>query len=330
MIPPMNLALDIFYLAVGFYFLAKSSDWLVLGSSVIAESMGVRQLVIGLTVVAWGTSAPEVVVSGLAAVKGDAGMSMGNVLGSNIANIALVLGASAIILPNVLQGALARRETFWLLASVALFWWLCSDYRVSRIDGAILLGAVSIYNLQLFAEARQASLGATPSEHVPEGWFESNPKLTVLIGGLVLAASAWVTLLGATGIANMFELSDEVMGLTVLAVGTSLPELSAGVSGALKGHSDISIGNVVGSNVFNVTGVVGIVAMIRPFGGPDEPEIFENLKDLVRFDFPVVMGFSIAALLIPAFGASRGGRLKGILLLTSFIAYTAYRVITDG
>jgi len=325
----MDLALELVLLVAGFYLLAKSSDWLVAGSSVVAERMGVRQLVIGLTVVAWGTSAPEVVVSSLAAVRESPGMSMGNVLGSNIANIGLVLGISSLILPQVLHGRLARREAFWLLVSVGIFWWLCADGRVSRVDGVVLLGAVSIYNFQLLWEARKASLGAKPEVDEPTNWVERNPRLTVLGGMLALAAAAYITVESAQALAGRAGLSDEVVGLTVLAVGTSLPELAAGVSGALRGHSDISLGNVVGSNVFNVTGVVGVVALIRPFGGDGEPEVRDALGELVSFDFFVVMTFSLAALLLPTLAPGRHGRAKGTLLLAGFLGYSGYLLIGE-
>lgn len=325
----MDLAKELVFLVVGFYFLAKSSDWLVMGSSIVAESMGVRQLVIGLTVVAWGTSAPEVVISSLAALQDNPGVSMGNVLGSNVANIGLVLGVSALILPDVLQGRLARREAFWFLASVGVFWWAASDFAISRSDGWVLLGCVTIYNLQLLWEARQASLGSESNDHEPEGWLEAHPRFTIVLGMLTLAGAAYLTLVGAEGLAYRVGLSKPVIGLTVIAVGTSLPELAAGVMGALRGHSDISIGNVVGSNVFNVTAVVGVVALIHPFGGPDEPHMQGVLERMVEFDFPVVLGFTLVAILIPALGGARAGRLKGALLLGGFVAYTAYLLITD-
>ncbi|MFT7670352.1 MAG: cation:H+ antiporter [Planctomycetota bacterium] len=324
----MELAQELIYLAIGFYFLAKGSDWLVEGSSVVAKRMGVRQLVVGLTVVAWGTSAPEVVVSSLAAIEDDVGISMGNVLGSNVANIGLVLGVSALILPDVLHGALGRRETFWLIASVAIFWWASSDYEVDRADAAILLGCVTLYNLQLLWEARQFSVGRKDRPALEGNWLARNPSALMILGGLAIAGAAWLTLEGAQGLARRAGLSNSVIGLTVVAIGTSLPELAAGVSGALKGHSDISIGNVVGSNVFNVLAVVGAVALIHPFGGQAEPEIASVLERMVSVDFPIVMGFSAAAILIPAFGGERGGRLKGALLLAAYLSYMLLTVLT--
>jgi cation:H+ antiporter len=324
MIRAMILAREILLLLFGFYFLAKGSDWLVAGSSTIADRMGVRPLIIGLTVVAWGTSAPEVVVSSLAAVDGNPGMAMGNVLGSNVANIGLVLGISALILPGVLHRALGGREAFWLLASVGVFWWRTADLELSRVDGGVLLACVTAYNLQLLWEARQLSVGADPELRIGRTWLERRPRVSAILGAIVIAAAAWATIEGAEGLARRAGLSNLVIGLTVLAVGTSLPELAAGVSGALKGHVDISIGNVVGSNVFNVLGVVGVVALIRPFGGAAEPVVQDALRHNLVVDFPIVLGFSLGAILITAFGGERGGRAKALLLLAAYSGYTAY------
>lgn len=321
----MHIAQEILYLVLGFIFLAKGSDWLVTGGSTLADRLGVRPLVVGLTVVAWGTSAPELVVSGKAAFGPDPEMAMGNVLGSNVANIGLVLGVSAIILPKVLEGALALRESFWLLGSVAIFWLLCRDLELSRTDGAILLGALSIYNLQLLWEARQRSVGVEADVLEPgASWLERSPVLATIMGGVTIALAATLTLEGAEGLAHRFEIDPVVVGLSILAVGTSLPELAAGVTSALKGHSDISVGNVVGSNVFNVLGVIGVVAIIHPLGGAADPVVQESLRTSVERDFPVVMVFSIVALILPAIGGEKAGRLKGFLMLTAYLGYMAF------
>jgi cation:H+ antiporter len=331
----MMLAVEILALLVGFYFLAKGSDWLVTGASAIAEGIGVRPLVVGLTVVAWGTSAPEVVVSGLAAFEGKAGITLGNVLGSNVANIGLVLGTCGVVLPAVMQGRMGFREIFWFLGSVALFWWRIADSEVTRLDAVIMLAGISVYNLQLLWEARQASVGAKAIEPPSDTWLERNPKSAVLIGMISISAAAKLVMIGATGyeefgpvgIAVRAGLSDAVIGFTVIAVGTSLPELAAGLSGAFKGHADISIGNVVGSNVFNVLGVIGIVGLIQPFGGEAADAVTKGAfaRSLAE-GFPVTIAFSVAAVLLPWIGGARGGRWKGALLLAGWVGYTAYQV----
>ncbi|MCB9914127.1 MAG: calcium/sodium antiporter [Planctomycetes bacterium] len=326
----MQLALEIAALVVGFTFLAKGSDWLVSGSSTIAQALGIRPLVVGLTVVAWGTSAPEVVVSGLAAYQGQTGITIGNVLGSNVANIGLVLGLSTLVLPDVLRARLGWREAFWLVASVLVFWGVALDGDVTRVDALVLLGALSIYNVQLLWEARQSSIGAPRAEVPRESFFERRPGLAVLLGITAISLAAKAVMIGATGLAVRAGLSEHVIGLTVVAVGTSLPELAAGVSGALKGHADISIGNVVGSNVFNVLGVVGVVGLIHPFGGAADPAGEQSIHIALGQDFAVVMGFSLAVVLLPMIRRGRMRRVKGGLLFLGWLAYTVVLVVSGG
>ena len=322
----MELALEILALLAGFYFLAKGSDWLVTGASVVAERIGVRPLVVGLTVVAWGTSAPEVVVSGRGALAGEVGVTMGNVLGSNVANIGLVLGLCTLVLPAVLRERLGWREIFWLLASLGILWYGVHDLEVSRLDAALFLGALTVYNLQLLWEARQASVGSEPIEPPSDTWWERHPKLSVLIGMLAIFLAAEAVMHGAMGLAMRAGLSTLVISLTVIAVGTSLPELAAGLSGAFKGHSDISIGNVVGSNVFNLLGVVGVVGLIHPFGGDQDEPGREVIRATLELEFPVVLGFSLAAVVLPMVLPGRGGRLKGAVLFLGWVGYTVYLI----
>ncbi len=325
----MNLTLDIVWLVLGFYLLAKGSSWLVTGSTMIADGLGVRPLIIGLTVVAWGTSAPEVVVSGVAALDGRPAIAMGNVLGSNVANIALVLGACAVILPAVLNSRLAFREIFWVIVSVGALWWVSADLLVSRLDAVILLGVFALYNLQLFLET--AKRPRLPRSAIPhsDNWFERHAKTSVLLGAAAIALGADRAIEGATGIAELAGISDRVIGLTAVAIGTSLPELAAGVSGALKGHKDISLGNVVGSNVFNVLAVIGIVGLIKPFGGADEPAVRDALQANLDFDFIAVAGFTVAVVILPMLGKDRGGRMKGGLLLLAYAVYVWFLFARD-
>lgn len=320
----MDLAQEALYLVVGFYLLARGSDWLVAGSSRLAARAGVRPLIVGLTVVALGTSAPEVVVSTLGALDGQPSLAMGNVLGSNVANIGLVLGVSSLLLPAVMHRGLALRETLWLLGSVALLWVVCTDGEVTRLDGGVLLIALAVYNLQLLWEARQLSLGARPDLAEPETWCEARPVLATVVGAVGIAFAAWLTIEGAVALVDRIGIDERVVGLTVVAVGTSLPELAAGVTGALRGQSEISVGNVVGSNVFNVLGVIGVVAVVRPFGGEVEPGVVEDLAQNTSIDFPIVLGFSVAALAATGLAGERFGRTKGALLLLAYLGYMVY------
>lgn len=325
----MELAKELIFLVLGFVYLAKGSDWLVEGGSALATRMGIRALVIGLTVVAWGTSAPELVVSGLAAVRGSTEVAMGNVLGSNVANIGLVLGVCGIILPSVLEKPLAVREGFWFLGSVGILWWVTRDAHIDRVDGVMLLAALVVYNIQLFVEAQRSNTSIPGVELPSEGasWMARHPVWGTIIGAITIAVAAGAALEGAEGLAYRAGLSEYTVGATVLAVGTSLPELAAGVAGALKGHSEISIGNVVGSNVFNLLAVIGVVSVIHPMGGPGQPDVQFALQTALDRQFPVVFGFTVAAVIVPTMGGAKFGRMKGYLFFSAFAVFIAVMFI---
>jgi cation:H+ antiporter len=310
------------FLVAGFVLLAKGADWLVDGGSSLARRAGVSTLAIGLTVVAWGTSAPEVVVSGVAAWQGDAGMSLGNVLGSNVANIGLVLGACATVLPVVLQKAMRPRELIWLFVSLGALWHVSSDGAITRADALVLLGVFAVYNAHLFLTARDA--GVT----FREGAMTSRrATITAACGMAAITLGSYLVVTGAEVGAYRLGMTKLVVGLTVLAIGTSLPELAAGLGGAFKGESDISLGNVVGSNVFNLIAVLGIVGLIRPLVPSDRPgdTLRVEFERALAHDFPTVLGFSLAAALLPWLPG--GGRVKGVLLLLAFGSYIAFRVV---
>ena len=246
------------YLGSGFLLLAKGADWLVGSSSQIARRIGVSTLVVGLTVVALGTSAPEIVVSALAATEGKVDLSLGNVLGSNVANVGLVLGASALVLPKVLESRLPAREVFWFFAALAVTWWVAGDRAITRMESAFLLVVFVLYNAHVLITAREGAdvVQAAGEYRLPAVW--------VAIGIASIVFGAKLVVMGAESGALRLGIPASVVGLTIVAVGTSLPELAAGLGGALKGESDISIGNVIGSNVFNLVGVIGIVGLVQP------------------------------------------------------------------
>jgi len=314
-------------LGAGFLLLFKGADWMVDGSSSVARRLGVSTLVIGLTIVALGTSAPEVVVSTLAALDGNADLSLGNVLGSNVANIGLVLGTCAIVLPSVLEGRLALRELFWLFASLAIFWWAARDLAITSAESGAMLGAFAIYNLSLIF-ARRAPAQERPPEGSP--W---KPLGIAVVGIAAIAFGAKLVVDGAVGGAARLGLPNSVVGLTMVAIGTSLPELAAGLGAAFKGEKDISIGNVVGSNVFNVLAVIGIVGLIQPLDPEHfKPERAENLSQAFRWaireDLWVVLGFSLAAALLPFVAPGRYGRAKGCVLLSGYVGYVIWLCTT--
>ncbi len=343
----METLIILVFLAGGFYGLVKGGDLLVIGGVEIARRLGVSTLVIGLTVIAWGTSAPEVVVSSIAAWQGSEAMSMGNVLGSNVANIGLVLGACALALPAVLGRRLARREVFWLFASLGVLWLACIDGAITRLEGSLLIGIFLLYNLHLLVDARRDARAlhaaglANVQRRVASSGTRTSPWLLLAVGTAMLAVGARLVVEGGKRVAFLFEVPEHVIGLTVFAVGTSLPELAAGLSSARRGDTDISIGNVVGSNVFNLLVVVGIAALIRPFGVPGDQEHDSVLMALDR-DLPAILGFSALAVLLPWLGPasplpaaegsdpahggpsgdeSRSAIWKGALLLMCYIAY---------
>lgn len=302
------------YVFVGFLLLVKGGDWLVRAGAEWAKRIGVPMLIVGLTVVAWGTSAPELMVSGLAAVQGNNALSLGNVLGSNVANIGLVLGASAFVLPGVLEQRMKIREIFWLLAAVGVLAYLCQDGELTRRDGWILLGAFGVHNLHLLLTARSGEFQGPEAADLGS----KHPARHLVLGVFGLAAGAWLVVEGAKTGGRELGISEQVIGLTVLAVGTSLPELAAGLAGAFKGVADISMGNVVGSNVFNLLMALGVVVVIHPLEGTGARESVENA---FTRDIPVVAGFSLAMILLPVLGGARGGSIKGLALLVAYGLY---------
>jgi len=316
----------LFDLAAGFVLLAKGADWLVDGSTRIARRIGISTLIIGLTVVAFGTSAPEIVVSSVAAWEGWVEVSLGNVLGSNIANIGLVLGASALVLPGILEAKLRWRELLWMLGTLAFLWILAADHAITRFDAALLLAAFLIYNGMLLFAARAEARQSAGEERPKEGWGKGG--IWVLVGLIAIGVGANLVLDGSIGGAHRLGVPESVIGLTVVAVGTSLPELAAGLGGAMKGETDISLGNVVGSNVFNLMGVMGIVGMLQPLDASEpsvkNPAGLEAAFELaLREDFVMVAVFSVTAVLLPRLFRG-GGRVKGGLLLAGYAAYTLW------
>lgn len=313
------------YLVAGFVLLAKGADWLVGGSSGLARRVGVSTLAIGLTVVAWGTSAPEVVVSSLAAYQGQSAISLGNVLGSNVANIGLVLGACALVLPGVLEQRLRARELSWLFASLVALWVACSDGALERQESALLLLLFLIYNAILWVTARREVI---PAEDADSGNSMGRDLGWTALGMIGVALGAKFVVMGAEEGALRLGVDQRVVGLTVVAIGTSLPELAAGLGGALKGETDISIGNVVGSNVFNVLAVLGIVGLVRPLtpaAMPNEESVAQleaAFAGALSKDFFIVLAFSFAAVALPYIGKGKGGRLKGLALIVAYAVYS--------
>lgn len=263
----MNVAVQLLFLVIGFVMLVKGADWFVEGASKVAEKFGIPQLVIGLTIVAIGTSLPEAAVSTSAALKGSAEITIGNVVGSNIMNILLILGITSVISPLAVQKSTIKYElpmvigATVLLAALGLF-----DGTIGRIDGVILLAGMVLYLLYLLRMARKGQAVAEEQEKEQADKSDGMFKLIllILIGGVMIVWGSDITVDAATELARIFGMSECLIGLTIVAFGTSLPELVTSATAAIKGKADIAVGNIVGSNLFNILFVVGIAATITP------------------------------------------------------------------
>jgi len=313
------MILGLVLLCGGLLFLWKGADVLVSGAVAVASRLGISQLVVGLTVVAMGTSAPEAAASIAAVLSGKGDIAIGNVYGSNIANLALVGGIVALISPLQVQSRTLKGEIPVMLAVSLLLWPILHDLSIGRIEAVALLGCFAA--LVIFT-VRTARTGA-PSQAPVEPHLEKTPshnmkKATLLISvGLVaLVAGARITVNGAVMIGDYFNLSDAVIGSTIMAIGTSLPELVTCVVAAVKGHHDISVGNLVGSNIFNTLLVTGVAGTVLPFsiqsrfaGGPD---------------YWIMVGVGVGFALAVFIGKRVVGRFSGALLLAAYGGYLAY------
>lgn len=259
----MELLIELVTLVIGFVMLVKGADWFVEGAANIADRFGIPQLVIGLTIVAMGTSAPEAAVSISAALKGSAEITIGNVLGSNILNVLLILGLTAVIRAIGVQRSTVRYEIpFMIFVSVVMVVLGLQDQVISRWEGVILWGFMILYLLYLLRMARNGVVAEPEEEEEPKPM----PRLLflVMIGVALIVWGSDVAVDAATEIARIFNLSERIIGLTIVALGTSLPELVTSVTAAMKGKSEIAVGNIVGSNLFNILFVVGTTALITP------------------------------------------------------------------
>ncbi|MGD2082090.1 MAG: calcium/sodium antiporter [Chromatiales bacterium] len=312
------MLLDVLAIIAGLALLVWGADRFVTGAAATARNLGVAPMLIGLTVVGFGTSAPEILVSTMAALQGNSGLAIGNALGSNIANIALILGFTALIAPLQVQSETLRREYPMLLAVSLVTFLLMADTALGRVDGLILLcglalvltGMVRIGIRERDSDPMLAEYAAEIPEHMPP----RKATFWVIAGLGILLLSSRLLVWGAVNVAAAFGVSDLVIGLTIVAVGTSLPELAAAVAAALKNEHDIAIGNVIGSNMYNLLAVLSVPALIAP--GPFEP-------DALHRDMPMMIALTVA-LFVMAYGfrgPGRINRLEGAILVLIFVAY---------
>lgn len=307
----MEMLIQFLLLAVGFLMLVKGADWFVDGSAGIADKFGVPQLVIGLTIVAMGTSAPEAAVSITAAIKGSADITIGNVVGSNILNILIILGITSVIVSVAVAKSTIKYEIPYMLLITALLLFLgCTGNVIGFAEGVILWLAFILYLGYLFMMAKKNKEEVTEDAAEQPIW----KLLVAAVVGLVLIVwGSDVTVNAATAIAEYAGLSERFIGLTIVALGTSLPELFTSVSAAIKGKADIAIGNIVGSNIFNILFVVGTTALITPV-------VFAP-------NFVVDTLVAIAAGILLLVCVLRGQKLTrtgGILMLLGYVGYFVY------
>lgn len=309
----------------GLILLLWSADRFVEGAASIARHFGMSALLIGMLIVGFGTSAPEMLVSALASMQGNPGIALGNAYGSNIANIALILGITALVSPIAVKSSVLRKELPILLAVTGIAAWQLADGQVTRIEGFVLLGVFAVVMGRSCWRGMRSPDDALSVEFEKELVEHAMPLrrafLWLLIGLIVLVASSRLLVWGAVEIALGFGVSDLVIGLTVIAIGTSLPELASSLMAARKGEHDIALGNVVGSNLFNTLAVVGIAGTIHPMI-PD-PAVLSR-------DLPVMVLLTVLLLVLGygRHGKGRINRIEGGLLLTCYVAYTTYLVVS--
>ena len=313
---------EILLLLGGFAALYFGADWMVRGAARLEGSLGLSPIVIGLTVVSLGTSAPELVVAVLAAVQGSGDLAVGNVLGSNLANIGLILGATAIVSPLVVVDRVVRREIPIMIFLTLVLFPLAMDMKVNRLEGALLCTLLATYLTYVFHQGKKAPPGLLPRyAEIEKASTQGARKAAILdigllvvgVFGLVLGGKAIVE--SATYLARAFGVSEMDIGLTVVAVGTSLPELATSLMAAFRKHTDIAVGNVIGSNIFNITGVLGVAAVVEPISVAPE---------VLRVEFPAVLALSGLVLALPFFSRRQGRfnirQIGGGVLLGAYLA----------
>ncbi|MCG3668531.1 calcium/sodium antiporter [Aliarcobacter butzleri] len=317
------MTLYLLAIIAGFALLVWSADKFVEGAAATAKHLGMPTLLIGILIVGFGTSAPEMVVSAIAAYEGNPALALGNVLGSNIVNIALILGVTALVAPIAVHSKIVKKELPLLILIVLFSGYLLIDNNLTLTEGILLLiGFFSLIGWSIYAAIKGKG-------DVLEGELESELQehamslklgiIWLIVGLVLLIASSRILVWGAVGVAHEFGVSDLIIGLTIVALGTSLPELAASVIAARKGEHDIAIGNVVGSNMFNLLAVIGIATVINPMN---------SIAPEVLYRDWIIMFILTLALLVMAYGFKgkdgKINRVEGAILVLCYVAYNAY------
>jgi len=318
----MELAL---MLAGGLAALIAGAQLLVRGAGKLALGFGISPLVVGLTVVAFGTSSPELAVSVRSTWSGQVDIALGNVVGSNIFNVLFILGASALVSPLVVSVQVIRQEVPIMIAASLLLLGATLDGGLNQVEGLVFVAGLAAYTIFLVIQSRRTmpapEAGMAAANPPSPAWDDRLAAQLLLIGGglaLLVAGSNWLVE-AAVFLARQFGISELVIGLTIIAAGTSLPEVATSLLATLRGDRDIAVGNVVGSNVFNILGVLGLSALVAPVSLPVAPS-------LAAFDLPVMIAVAIACL--PVFFTGRTiARWEGAVFLGYYVAYVAYLIL---
>lgn len=306
-------------IVIGLALLIWSADQFVEGATAIARHLGVSPLIIGITIVGFGTSAPEILVSVIAVLEGTPNLAIGNALGSNIANIGLILGITAMLVTVPVEKNLLKYEYPLLLVATLMMTGCLYDLHLNFIDGFILLALLLIILWYIIDKHRKrCHNNAIMTDDIAKNMNLPTASSWVIFGLIILTGSSKLLVWGATNIATAMGVSELIIGLTIVALGTSLPELAASISGLKKGVSDIAVGNVIGSNLFNSLAVIGIPAMLTGFSLDIQ---------VIKRDIPVVIALTLLLYGLSRFPLSLPNslnRVKGLLLLTSFVTYQIY------
>lgn len=322
-LPNMDIVV-ILKLIVGLVLLVAGAELLVRGASDVANRMGISALIVGLTIVAYGTSSPEMAVSIQSGLEGNADIALGNVVGSNIFNVLAILGIAALISPMMVANQLIRLDVPIMIGVSVLTLMFGVDGRISRVDGIILFILAILYTgFQIYEGRRQAKASAEDAEGNPQQRLSAKVlmiNIALILAGLVLLVLGSDFLIDSSiSIAKVIGVSDLVIGLTIVAAGTSLPELASSVVASIKGEQDIAVGNVVGSNIFNILAVLGLSAVVSANG-------INVSAAAVRTDIPVMIAVAVACLPIFSSGQSIS-RWEGVLFLFYYVAYTLYLIL---
>ena len=320
----MNLLLFLAGLAA----LVVGANLLVRGASGLALSLGISPLVVGLTVVAFGTSAPELAVSAGAVLRGQTDIAIGNVVGSNIFNVLVILGASALVTPMVVNVQLIRQEVPIMIGASLLLLAYGIDGRISATDGAVLLALLAAYTAFLVVQSRRETAATltgfaeATAPAAPGAWDATRPvQVALIVAGLVALVYGSDWLVGASvAFARSMGVSELVIGLTIVAAGTSMPEVATSITAAVKGERDIAVGNVVGSNTFNILGCLGLAGLLSGSGG------LTMAPSLMAFDIWVMLG--VALVCLPIFLTGREiSRWEGAVFVAYYAAYVLYLIL---